>query len=42
MGTGLCKGDARAMHVPCKGAAPAMRGGPRGPNPGNHTDQQLT
>ena len=35
-------GDARAMQAPCKGATPAMRGGPRGPSPGSHTDQELT
>ena len=35
-------GDARAMQVRCKGATPAMRGGPRGPYPGSHTDQELT
>ena len=35
-------GDARAMQVRCKGATPAIRGGPRGPYPGSHTDQELT
>ena len=32
------RGDARAMHMRTKGAAPAMRGGPRGPYPGSHLD----
>ena len=36
------RGDARVMHTRCKGATPAMRGGPRGPYPGSHTDQELT
>ena len=35
-------GDARAMHARCKGAAPAMRRGPRAPYPGSHMDQELT
>ena len=35
-------GDARAMQARCKGATPAMCGGPRGPYPGSHTDQELT
>ena len=35
-------GDARAMQVRCKGYTPAMRGGPRGPYLGSHTDQELT
>ena len=35
-------GDARAVQVRCKGATPAICGGPRGPYLGSHTDQQLT
>ena len=31
-----------AMHVRCKGAAPAMGGGCPGPCPSSHTDQELT
>ena len=39
---GVGTGDARAVHVRCKGTAPAMRGGPRGAYPGSHTDEELT
>ena len=30
------------MYVQCKGAAQVMYGGPRGLNPGSHTDQEVT
>ena len=39
---GMGKGGATAVHVRCKGAAPAMRGGPRGIYHRSHTDQELT
>ena len=38
---GVGRGDTRAVHVPCKRAAPTMRGGPHGPYPGSHTDEDL-
>ena len=35
-------GDARAMQARSKGVTPAMCGGPRGPYPSIHTEQELT
>ena len=39
---GSAEGDARGMQGRCTRAAQAMRGGPRGPKLGGHTDHEVT